>query len=779
MNKCFLIHKLLLRISIFILLISSSANVAAQCTYLTNTDFETSAVNPTSNTIASQNVLVPPWRTTASDGQIELWRSGFQSVPAYSGNQFVELNANVVSTLFQNFTATAGSTFTLNFAHRGRSGTDVMNVSIGTPSPTSATVGSTSVLNLGNFSDGNTAWGYYNVTFTLPTGSANVFSIRFTSVSSAGGNASVGNFLDAISIADVAPSLSSSTSTTISCPASTANLTSFTATNTPGSSSQTWHTGPMATEANRITSLTAVPAGTYYSAYYNSVKGCYGATQSVVITQAGVPVAPTAAATAQPTCNLPTGTITVAAPLSTSYTYSINGTTYQPSTVFAGVSSGTYQIRVRNGTSSVCTSTPTSVTISASPLTPTTPTASVTSQPSCTVATGTITVSAPAGTGITYSVNGTDYQSSTVFTGVSPGTYAVTVRNLSGCTSAATSLTVNAQPSINATLSSATICSGTSTTLIATNSSTGTSNYQFGTGLTNTTGVLVISPTASSPYSVTVTSAQGCRATASTIVTVNPAITATITASSTTLCQGQSATLTAEGGSAYSWSTTETTASIVVSTSGVYSVTISNTQGCSATVSTTITVNPVPQLTINSSTICAGRSTTLTVGGCSTGTLLWSTGANTTSLLISPLINDVYSVTCTLATTCSAATSTTVVVNTAPSFQAIPTSIPASCTGSVASNNAQIVFTTLQNTERADISPGSIYSGAAYGAGSNLLVSNNTVRFAGLANPASTQLYTVRLFGAGGGCFIDVPVRLATADCQCLNCVPAAVQKAR
>jgi hypothetical protein len=132
-----------------------------------------------------------------------------------------------------------------------------------------------------------------------------------------------------------------------------------------------------------------------------------------------------------------------------------------------------------------------------------------------------------------------------------------------------------------------------------------------------------------------------------------------------------------------------------------------------------------------------------------------------------------------LATTCSAATSTTVVVNTAPSFQTIPTAIPASCTGPVAGNNAQIVFTTLLNTERADISQGSTYSGAAYGAGNNQLVSNNTIRFNGLANPASTQVYTARLFGTGGSCFIDVPVRLVPANCQCLNCVPAVVQKAR
>ncbi|HRN99494.1 MAG TPA: T9SS type B sorting domain-containing protein, partial [Flavobacterium sp.] len=49
------------------------------------------------------------------------------------------------------------------------------------------------------------------------------------------------------------------------------------------------------------------------------------------------------------------------------------------------------------------------------------------------------------------------------------------------------------------------------------------------------------------------------------------------------LCQGASATLEAPSGFAYSWSSGETTPSITVTASGEYSVTLTNTQGCSAT----------------------------------------------------------------------------------------------------------------------------------------------------------------------------------------------------
>lgn len=74
-----------------------------------------------------------------------------------------------------------------------------------------------------------------------------------------------------------------------------------------------------------------------------------------------------------------------------------------------------------------------------------TPVASVTSQPTCSIATGTIIVSAPIEPGATYSIGGA-YQSSTTFNNVLSGTYQVTVKNSSGFISEPLSITVNAQP---------------------------------------------------------------------------------------------------------------------------------------------------------------------------------------------------------------------------------------------------------------------------------------------------------------------------------------------
>ncbi|MFD9378674.1 CARDB domain-containing protein [Streptomyces sp. NPDC059999] len=131
---------------------------------------------------------VPGWLTTASDHRIELWHSGFQGVPAAEGAQFAELNANEVSTLYQDLPTTPGTKLYWRLYHRGRQGDDTMALDIGAP-------GSTSEQR--RFTDGNTAWGYYTGTYTVPAGQA-LTRFAFRSISAAGGNRGIGNFLDGI-----------------------------------------------------------------------------------------------------------------------------------------------------------------------------------------------------------------------------------------------------------------------------------------------------------------------------------------------------------------------------------------------------------------------------------------------------------------------------------------------------------------------------------------------------------------------------------------------------
>jgi hypothetical protein len=446
-----------------------------------------------------------------------------------------------------------------------------------------------------------------------------------------------------------------------------------------------------------------------YSVVVTTASGCTALATTSVFSNTTAPAAP-GVSVQQPTCTLATGTISVTAPTGTGLTYSIDGTTYTSVSTFSGLGAGIYSVTVRNAAG--CTSASTSVTINAQPSTPVTPTATVTQQPNCTLATGTITVSAPTGAGLTYSIDGTIYTNTTgIFTGVAPGSYSVRVRNAAGCTSAPTSVTVNAQPptpvapTVAVTQPTCTVATGTITVSAPT-----------GTGLT---------------YSI--------------------------------------------DGSTY----TNTTGVFSGVTPGVYSVTVRNSSGCTS-VPTSVTVNaqpPTPSLTLTSATVCAGVSTTLTVSGCTGGTPRWSTGDNTTSLVVVPLVTTVYSATCTGASGCSATASATVTIRPTPTYSGIPAITPATCTGTVANANARISITGLQNTERADISIGSTYSGPAYGAASNQLVAGNAVNFTNLPNPASPQPYTIRLFSAQGGCTTDVVVLLSPADCRCPTpgCVRVAI----
>jgi hypothetical protein len=140
----------------------------------------------------------------------------------------------------------------------------------------------------------------------------------------------------------------------------------------------------------------------------------------------------------QPNCTTATGAIQVTSPVGAGITYSLNGGVYQSATLFGSLSPGVYSVVAKNSTG--CTSQAQSATIISVQI-PLAPVLTLT-QPTCTTATGTITVSSPIGGGLTYSINGGVYQSSTTFSNLSPGTYAVRVKNSSGCISSPTNGTL-------------------------------------------------------------------------------------------------------------------------------------------------------------------------------------------------------------------------------------------------------------------------------------------------------------------------------------------------
>jgi gliding motility-associated-like protein len=191
------------------------------------------------------------------------------------------------------------------------------------------------------------------------------------------------------------------------------------------------------------TIFTALAPATYNVTVRDKTTGCLSASRMVTINAApSVPFKPTVSVAAQPTCTIATGNILVTAPTGANLEYSIDGANYQASPIFNVVAPGTYNVTVRN-TSSTCVSLISTVTVNNAPLTPAVINGIVSQQPTCSLPSGTIVINSPLGANLEYSINGTNYQTNTIFSGLSSGDYNVVVRYIgSNCSTTLLKLTV-------------------------------------------------------------------------------------------------------------------------------------------------------------------------------------------------------------------------------------------------------------------------------------------------------------------------------------------------
>jgi hypothetical protein len=185
-------------------------------------------------------------------------------------------------------------------------------------------------------------------------------------------------------------------------------------------------------------------ATTYTLLVRNTTSNCISTVTNIAVNAAlAVPTTPVVSIT-QPTCGVPTGTLTVTAP-SSGVTYSFDdGATFQATASLSGLATGTYKVVVQDNVSN-CVSMATSSVITAPLAVPAAPTTTVV-QPTCSTTTGTITVTSPIA-GVTYSFdNGATFQATASKTGLAAATtYQVVVKdNTSLCVSAATPSVINA-----------------------------------------------------------------------------------------------------------------------------------------------------------------------------------------------------------------------------------------------------------------------------------------------------------------------------------------------
>ena len=232
---------------------------------------------------------------------------------------------------------------------------------------------------------------------------------------------------------------------------------------------------------------------------------------------------------------------------------------------------------------------------------------------------------------------------------LTPGTSYTVVSTNASCSSTSSS-TFIIDP-INNTLSvsvssTPTSCGNNNGTATAT-ANGGINPYNFSWNTTPVQSLSTAVNLAAGSYTVTVTDANNCIATATTTVGSSTALNVSINGS-TTICSGTSTviTATAPGATTYSWSTTpvQSTSSITVSPSSAttYTLTASDGGTCSGTASITVSVVSKPNVNISGdNVICLGERTTLTASG--TGNYLWTPGGSTSnSITVSPTASTMY-----------------------------------------------------------------------------------------------------------------------------------------
>lgn len=372
---------------------------------------------------------------------------------------------------------------------------------------------------------------------------------------------------------------------------------------------------------------------------------CVSAPTSVTVNaQPSTPAAPTVGTITQPTCSTPTGSVDLSGLPAGNWTINpgaIGGTgaTYTVS----GLAAGTYNFTVTNASGCISLASAPAV-ITAAPGSPTAPVVGTITQPTCTVATGSVQLTGLPTSGpwvllqtpAAPPINGSG--ATRIVSGLAPGTYTYMVQLISsGCSSPpSANIVINPQPQApTASISSQTnvACFGGSTGSATVTASGGASPYTYSWNTVPVQTTSTATGLAAGTYIVTVTGSNGCSTTATATIIQPAVLSASINTYTNLLCNGGStgqATVTVTGGTApytYSWSPMGGTASSVNGLpAGTYTVTVTDNNSCTTTASITLTEpSAITASAAAPPILCNGGTTTITVtasGG--TGTLQYS-----------------------------------------------------------------------------------------------------------------------------------------------------------
>jgi len=238
----------------------------------------------------------------------------------------------------------------------------------------------------------------------------------------------------------------------------------------------------------------------------------------------------------------------------------------------------------------------------------------------------------------------------------SAGTYSCTVSFNGSCDAFTNPVTItqSGTPAVINATGPTTFCNGGSVTLNA----TAAPNYQWSNGSSASS----ITVNTSGTYTLTV-SDNGCIANSSVAVVVNPNPTPVITGPINS-CPGFNVQLSAGTYTNYLWSTGVNSSTLNTTTSGTFTVTVTDANGCTGQDSHAVNIYNAPTPSITGTLqICAGNSSNLNSSG-SYSQYLWSNGNNTSSINVNT--SGTYTLTVTDINNCTASASVNFTVNPLP-----------------------------------------------------------------------------------------------------------------
>ncbi|MDP3565513.1 hypothetical protein, partial [Sediminibacterium sp.] len=359
------------------------------------------------------------------------------------------------------------------------------------------------------------------------------------------------------------------------------------------------------------TTINNLVAGTYNYTVTNA-DGCTSlASANVLInTQPPTPTAPIVGAITQPTCTVATGSVELSGLPLGNWTINpgaINGT--GTSTTINNLLAGTYNYTVTN--SDGCTSLPSAnILINTQPPTPTSPIVGAITQPTCTVATGSVQLSGlPLGN---WTINPgaiTGSGSTTTINNLLAGTYNYTVTNADGCTSLpSANILINTQPPTPTAPIVGAITQPTCTVATGSVQLSGLplGNWTINPGaITGSGATTTINNLLAGTYNYTVTNADGCTSLPSANILINtqPAtptapIVGAITQPTCTVATGSVqlsglplGNWTINPGAITGSGSTTTINNLLA---GTYNYTVTNADGCTSLPSANILINTQP-----------------------------------------------------------------------------------------------------------------------------------------------------------------------------------------